>query len=118
VDRVADRLSETQAGIKLHTVMRHTELSTLMGPFVRRLTVSSFDGFLACTAFSKSARKPSKRVIADRIEAAMERDCLTKAAMAIRMQIGHSALIRLIACLMPPIRVFALPALQRAAVLL
>ena len=61
MDRVADRLSETQAGIKLHTVMRHTELSILMGPFVRRLTVSSFDGFLACTAFLEECEEAIKK---------------------------------------------------------
>ena len=75
---------------------------------------SSFDGFLAEQGILEVCEeKAVKQILADQIKAAMEKDRLTKAAMAIRMQTSRRALDRL---LDPTNTSITLHTLQRAAV--
>src|SRR5258708_16342795 len=58
---------------------------------------SSFDGFLAEQGILEECQEQAvKQILADQIKAAMEKDRLTKAAMAIRMQTSRRALDRLL----------------------
>ena len=75
---------------------------------------SSFDDFLAEQGILEECQEQAvKQVLVDRIKAAMEKDRLTKAAMAIRMQTSRRALDRL---LDPTNTSVTLHTLQRAAV--
>src|SRR5580704_807370 len=75
---------------------------------------SSFDGFLAEQGILEECEEQAiKQILADQIKAAMEKDRLTKAAMAIRMQTSRRALDRL---LDPTNTSVTLHTLQRAAV--
>ncbi len=75
---------------------------------------SSFDGFLADQGILEECEQQAvKQILADQIKAAMEKDCITKAAMAIRMQTSRKALDRL---LDPTNTSVTLHTLQRAAV--
>jgi hypothetical protein len=75
---------------------------------------SSFDGFLAEQGILEVCEeKAVKQILADQIKAAMEKDRLTKAAMAIRMRTSRRALDRL---LDPTNTSITLHTLQRAAV--
>jgi antitoxin HicB len=57
---------------------------------------SSFDSFLAEQGILEECQEQAvKQILADRIKAAMEKDRLTKAAMAVRMQTSRRALDRL-----------------------
>jgi hypothetical protein len=77
---------------------------------------SSFDGFLAEQGILGECEEQAvKQILADQIKAAMERDRLTKAAMAIRMKTSRRALDRL---LDPTNTSVTLHTLQRAAVVL
>ena len=74
----------------------------------------SFDGFLAEQGIlEKCEEQAIKKILADQIKAAMEKDRLTKAAMAARMQTSRRALDRL---LDPTNTSVTLHTLQRAAV--
>jgi hypothetical protein len=74
---------------------------------------SSFDSFLAEQGILEECQEQAvKQLLADQIKAAMERDRLTKAAMAIRMQTSRRALDRL---LDPTNTGVTLHTLQRAA---
>jgi len=58
---------------------------------------SSFDSFLAEQGILEECQEQAvKQILADQIKAAMERDRLTKAAMAIRMHTSRRALDRLL----------------------
>jgi len=58
---------------------------------------SSFDGFLAEQGILQECREQAiKQILADQIRAAMEKDSLTKSAMAMRMQTSRRALDRLL----------------------
>src|ERR1035437_10612242 len=58
---------------------------------------SSFDDFLAEQGILEECEEQAvKQILADQIKAAMEKDRLTKAAMAIRMQTSRRALDRLL----------------------
>ena len=58
---------------------------------------SSFDGFLAEQGILEECEEQAvKEILADQIKAAMEKERLTKAAMAIRMQTSRRALDRLL----------------------
>jgi hypothetical protein len=75
---------------------------------------SSFDGFLAEQGILEECEEQAvKQILADQIKAAMRKDRLTKAAMAIRMQTSRRALDRL---LDPTNTSVTLHTLQRAAV--
>ena len=75
---------------------------------------SSFDDFLAEQGILEECQEQAvKQILADQIKAAMEKDRLTKAAMAIRMQTSRRALDRL---LDPTNTSITLHTLQRAAV--
>jgi antitoxin HicB len=75
---------------------------------------SAFDGFLAEQGILEECEeKAIKQILADQIKAAMEKDRLTKAAMATRMQTSRRALDRL---LDPANTSVTLHTLQRAAV--
>jgi hypothetical protein len=75
---------------------------------------SSFDGFLAEQGILEECEEQAiKQILADQIKAAMEKDRLTKAAMAVRMQTSRRALDRL---LDPTNTSVTLHTLQRAAV--
>ena len=75
---------------------------------------SSFDDSLAEQGILEECQEQAvKQVLADQIKAAMEKDRLTKAAMAIRMQTSRRALDRL---LDPTNTSITLHTLQRAAV--
>ena len=75
---------------------------------------SSFDDFLAEQGILEECEEQAvKQILADQIKAAMEKDRLTKAAMAIRMQTSRRALNRL---LDPSNTSVTLHTLQRAAV--
>jgi antitoxin HicB len=75
---------------------------------------SSFAGFLAEQGILEECQEQAvKQILADQIKAAMEKDSLTKAAMAIRMQTSRRALDRL---LDPTNTSVTLRTLQRAAV--
>jgi hypothetical protein len=75
---------------------------------------SSFDRFLADQGILEECEESAvKQIFADQIKAAMEKDRLTKAAMAIRMQTSRRALDRL---LDPTNTSVTLHTLQRAAV--
>ena len=75
---------------------------------------SSFDDFLAEQGILRECEEQAiKQILADQIKAAMEKDCLTKAAMAARMQTSRRALDRL---LDPKNTGVTLHTLQRAAV--
>ena len=75
---------------------------------------SSFGDILAEQGIlEKCEEQAVKQVLADQIRAAMEKDRLTKAAMAIRMQTSRGALDRL---LDPTNTSVTLHTLQRAAV--
>ena len=75
---------------------------------------SSFDGFLAEQGILEECEEQAvKEILADQIKAAMEKERLTKAAMAIRMQTSRRALDRL---LDPNNTSVTLHTLQRAAV--
>jgi predicted XRE-type DNA-binding protein len=75
---------------------------------------SSFDDFLAEQGIlEESEEQAIKQILADQIKAAMEKDRLTKAAMATRMQTSRRALDRL---LDPTNTSVTLHTLQRAAV--
>ena len=75
---------------------------------------SSFDDFLAEQGILEECEEQAvKQILADLIKAAMEKDRLTKAAMAIRMQTSRRALDRL---LDPANTSVTLHTLQRAAV--
>ena len=74
----------------------------------------SFDGFLAEQGILEECEEQAiKQILADQIKAAMERDRLTKAAMAVRMHTSRRALGRL---LDPANTSVTLHTLQRAAV--
>src|SRR5258708_21703545 len=74
---------------------------------------SSFDDFLAEQGILEQCEEQAiKQILADQIKAAMEKDRLTKAAMAVRMQTSRRALYRL---LDPANTSVTLPTLQRAA---
>ena len=75
---------------------------------------SSFDDFLAEQGMLEECEERAvKQILADQIKAAMEKDRLTKAAMAVRMQTSRRALDRL---LDPTNTSVTLHTLQRAAV--
>jgi hypothetical protein len=75
---------------------------------------SSFDDFLAEQGILEECEEQAvKQILADQIKAAMEKDRLTKAAMAMRMQTSRRALDRL---LDPTNTSITLHTLQRAAV--
>jgi len=75
---------------------------------------SSFDDFLAEQGILRECEEQAiKQILADQIKAAMEKDGLTKAAMAARMQTSRRALDRL---LDPKNIGVTLHTLQRAAV--
>jgi hypothetical protein len=75
---------------------------------------SSFDGFLAEQGILEECEEQAiKQILADQIKVAMEKERLTKAAMAIRMQTSRRALDRL---LDPANTSVTLHTLQRAAV--
>ena len=75
---------------------------------------SSFDDFLAEQGILEECQEQAvKQVLADQIKAAMEKDRLTKAAMAIRMQTSRRALDRLLDATNTSV---TLHTLQRAAV--
>lgn len=75
---------------------------------------SSFDSFLAEQGILEECEEQAiKQILADQIKAAMEKDCLTKSAMAERMQTSRRALDRL---LDPKNTSVTLHTLQRAAV--
>jgi hypothetical protein len=58
---------------------------------------SSFDDFLAEHGILEECQEQAvKQILADQIKAAMEKDRLTKAAMATRMQTSRRALDRLL----------------------
>ena len=74
---------------------------------------SSFDSFLAEEGILQECEEQAvKQILADQIRAAMEKDRLTKAAMAVRMQTSRRALDRL---LDPTNTSVTLHTLQRAA---
>ena len=74
---------------------------------------SSFDSFLPEQGILEECQERAvKQILADQIKAAMEKDQLTKAAMAIRMQTSRRALDRL---LDPTNTGVTLHTLQRAA---
>lgn len=74
---------------------------------------SSFDEFLAEQGILQECEEQAiKQILADQIKAAMEKDRLTKAAMAARMQTSRRALDRL---LDPANTGVTLHTLQRAA---
>ncbi|MCX6626187.1 MAG: Fis family transcriptional regulator [Candidatus Solibacter sp.] len=75
---------------------------------------SSFDGFLAEAGILETCEEQAlKQMLADQIKAAMEKDSLTKSAMAERMQTSRRALDRL---LDPKSTGVTLHTMQRAAV--
>ena len=75
---------------------------------------SSFDDFLAEQGILEECEEQAvKQVLADQIKAAMEKDRLTKAAVAIRMQTSRRALDRLLDATNTSV---TLHTLQRAAV--
>jgi hypothetical protein len=75
---------------------------------------SSFDAFLAEQGILEACEEQAvKEILADQIKAAMEKDRLTKSAMAARMQTSRRALDRL---LDPKNTGVTLHTLQRAAV--
>ena len=75
---------------------------------------SSFDDFLAEQGVLEECQEQAvKQILADQIKAAMEKDRLTKAAMAIRMRTSRRALDRL---LDPTNTSVTLHTLQRSAV--
>ena len=75
---------------------------------------SSFDDFLTEEGMLEECEEQAiKQILADQIKAAMEKDRLTKAAMAIRMQTSRRALDRL---LDPTNTSITLHTLQRAAI--
>jgi antitoxin HicB len=74
---------------------------------------SSFDSFLAEQGILEDCEEQAiKQILADQIKAAMEKERLTKAAMAVRMQTSRRALDRL---LDPTNTSVTLHTLQRAA---
>jgi hypothetical protein len=74
---------------------------------------SSFDDFLAKEGILEICEEQAvKQILADQIKAAMEKDRLTKSAMALRMQTSRRALDRL---LDPENTGVTLHTLQRAA---
>jgi hypothetical protein len=74
---------------------------------------SSFDGFPAKQGMLEECEEQAiKQILADQIKAAMEKDRLSKAAMAVRMQTSRRALDRL---LDPTNTSVTLHTLQRAA---
>lgn len=74
---------------------------------------SSFDGFLAEQGILQECEEQAiKQILADQIKAAMDKDSLTKAAMAVRMKTSRRALDRL---LDPNNTGVTLHTLQRAA---
>ena len=76
-------------------------------------TGSSFDGFLAEQGILQECEEQAiKQILADQIKAAMDKDSLTKAAMAVRMKTSRRALDRL---LDPNNTGVTLHTLQRAA---
>jgi hypothetical protein len=75
---------------------------------------SSFDAFPAEQGILEECEEQAvKQILADQIKAALEKDRLTKAAMAVRMQTSRRALDRL---LDPTNTSVTLHTLQRAAV--
>jgi hypothetical protein len=75
---------------------------------------SSFDDFLAEEGILEECEEQAiKQILADQIKAAMEKDRLTKTAMAERMQTSRRALDRL---LDPKNTSVTLHTLQRAAI--
>jgi hypothetical protein len=75
---------------------------------------SSFDGFLAEQGILEECEEHAiKQILADQIKAAMDKERLTKAAMATRMRTSRRALDRL---LDPANTSVTLHTLQRAAV--
>ena len=75
---------------------------------------SSFDDFLAEQGILEACEEQAvKQILAEQIKAAMEKDRLTKVAMAIRMRTSRRALDRL---LDPTNTSVTLHTLQRAAV--
>src|SRR2546429_8281889 len=75
---------------------------------------SSFDAYLREEGILETCEEQAlKQILADQIKAAMERDRITKSAMAIRMQTSRRALDRL---LDPTNTGVTLHTLQRAAV--
>jgi hypothetical protein len=74
---------------------------------------SSFDDFLAKEGILETCEEQAvKQILADQIKTAMEKDRLTKSAMALRMQTSRRALDRL---LDPENTGVTLHTLQRAA---
>ena len=87
---------------------------TINGRKIRGTIGSSFDGFLAQHGILEECEEQAiKQILADQIKSAMEKDRLTKAAMAMRMQTSRRALDRL---LDPTNTSVTLHTLQRAAV--
>ena len=75
---------------------------------------SSFDSFLAEQGIREGCEEQAvKQILADQIKAAMQKNRLTKTAMALRMQTSRRALDRL---LDPSNASVTLHTLQRAAV--
>jgi antitoxin HicB len=75
---------------------------------------SSFDAFLADEGILEACEEQAlKQILADQIKAAMEKDSLTKSAMALRMQTSRRALDRL---LDPKNTGVTLHTMQRAAI--
>lgn len=75
---------------------------------------SSFDGFLAEEGILETCEEQAlKQILADQIKAAMEKDSLSKSAMAARMHTSRRALDRL---LDPKNTGVTLHTMQRAAV--
>ena len=80
----------------------------------KRNVGSSFDDFLAEQGILEECEEQAiKQILADQIKAAMEKDRLTKAAMAVRMQTSRRALRRLLDLTDTSV---TLHTLQRAAV--
>ena len=76
--------------------------------------VSSFDGFLAESGMLEDCQEPAiKQILAGQITTAMEKDRITKAAMALRMRTSRRALDRL---LDPANTSVTLHTLQRATI--
>lgn len=68
-----------------------------MAPRKKGKIGSSFDDFLAEQGILQECEERAiKQILADQIKAAMNKDCLTKAAMAARMQTSRRALDRLL----------------------
>jgi antitoxin HicB len=127
-DRAGDLLLGAGIMVLLHGFVKKTQKTPVqdLGLALKRMTGvemtnkrkgkvgSSFDGFLAEQGILEECEEQAiKQILADQIKAAMERDRLTKAAMAIRMQTSRRALDRLLEHTKTSV---TLHTLQRAAV--